>query len=1191
MGSLKESLFVLPALLLLTGLGALRPDPVAAQVLRFTRLTTEDGIAHDTVHCILQDDQGFLWFGTQNGLNRYDGYTFTVYRHRYADPTSLADSTVTAVYQDSAGLLWVGTVVGLDSLDRATGQFHHHLSVSESVSIVLEDNAGNLWIGSHGGGLFRLDRANGEAVQYRHDPASAGTLSDDNVTAIHQDSEGTLWVGTWNGLNALDPITGQINRYHADPDDPASLSHDWVTAILEERTGAPATGSRPVLWVGTGSDDTPEVGGLNRLEVATGRFTRYLHDPDDRHSLGHNQVTALYQDRDGALWVGTEAGLDLWEPAGGRFVHHAHDPLDLHSLGRGRVSVISQDRSGTLWFATRDGGVSAYATAKDRFARYQPDPLDPDSLSGASIGALYLDHEGILWIGVRGGGLNRLDRATGQYTHYLHDPNDPDSLGADTVTALLEDREGVLWVGTSDGLDRLVLSRFQGPDGDGAQFTHYVHDPADPNSLCPGPVKVIAEDRDGVLWVGTEEPGTLGRFSRADESFFCYQHDPADPDGWPDTYGVRALYPDRMGDASTGSGAALWLGTYDGLIRLDPATGTLRRYLHDPVDPSSLIHDFVWSLYQDRAGALWIGTHGGLHRLDPTSGQLTLYTTEDGLPNDAVSAIYQDGQGALWLGTIGGGVSRFDPASGAIRNYDVSDGLPSNSVLIGAHHQSADGEIFLGGPNGFTAFFPADIRDNPTLPPVRLTAFRKFDQVVEFDTDLAELEYITLTYRDNFFALEFAALDFTDPSKNQYAYQLEGFDQDWIYCGTRRYAGYTNVPPGEYTFHVKGSNNDGIWNEAGQSVRIVVAPAFWQTGWFRLLALALVLGVVAVIIRRRLQWVAVLRESEERFRALFESAPLSVLELDVGQSPPQVLRANQRSENLFGWPAAELETVGAERILAAPALEWTANSLRAGQTATTESTGLRRDGGEFPVRICATREPRWGRVILVLEDITAERERRSEEEAIAEERRRIAREIHDGLAQDLAGLRLQVPFWHKLVDEAPARMHAELDGLHTLLGEQIRQARRSIFALRPVELDEQGFWPALRQFVREFGEQYQLHVDLRIDGPTEWLPAYLELALFRVIQESLNNVGKHAQAGMVWIELDLQSGTALTLRVRDDGVGFDPATLSDAGLPGHFGLKQIRERVEYLHGDFCLHTRPGGGTEIAVVLPVGTSKT
>jgi signal transduction histidine kinase len=308
------------------------------------------------------------------------------------------------------------------------------------------------------------------------------------------------------------------------------------------------------------------------------------------------------------------------------------------------------------------------------------------------------------------------------------------------------------------------------------------------------------------------------------------------------------------------------------------------------------------------------------------------------------------------------------------------------------------------------------------------------------------------------------------------------------------------------------------------------------------------------------------------------------------QTPPRIIHANQRSERVYGWSVAEFATASLDRIFPAeaqPALERVMNALSAGETITIESTGLRRDETSFPIRISATGEPGADlkRAILAIEDITAEKERRSEEEAIAEERRRIAREIHDGLAQDLAGLRFEVGLWHKLVDDDPARMHVELDGFQELLNKNIREVRRSIFALRPVALDELGFYPALHQFISEFGEQNQLHLDLRVAGPPERLPASLEPVLFRIIQESLNNVAKHAQASMVWIELDLESPESVTLKVRDDGGGFDPAILGEVVQRGHLGLKQMRERVENLKGVFELRSQPGRGTEIQAVLP------
>ncbi len=1173
-------LFILASL---TALGIPQTARAQSPAPRFTRLTAEQGLSHDMVTAILQDRQGFLWFGTQDGLNRYDGYTFTVYRHLRSDPQSLASSTINALYEDRAGTLWVGTVAGLDSFTGIGGRFTHHSAIPpESIGAIYQDDAGALWVGTVGSGLFRYDPATGAVTAYRHDPADPTSLSDNNVLTIFQDRAGTLWVGTmYGGLNALDPATGRFAHYRHDPTDPTSLTDGWVRVITQDR-GTGEAALRPYLWVGTGVPNDPVSGGLNALDPATGRVIRYRHDPADPHSLSHNHVRAIYEDSTGALWVGTEDGLNLFDPATGRFTHYRHDPLDPHSLSRSDVSALYESRDGVLWVGMDGGGVNKYARARQRFPRYAHDPLDPNSLGGPVVGALLLDHEGILWIGLHDRGLDRLDRATGRFTHYTHDPADPDSLGHNHVTALCEDHTHNLWVGTGGGLDRL--------DRATGRFIHYVHDPADPYTIGPGAVKVIIESRDHTLWIGTEEPGTLNRFDPATGRFTRYQYDPSSPSGFVNTYGIRAIYEDRAGD--------LWLGTYNGLVHFDPRTGRFIQYRHDPENPDSLSHDFVWAIYEDETGMLWVGTHGGLNRFDRATGRFTAYTVEDGLPNDAVVAVLgegdHEGRPYIWLATMGGGVSRFDPRTETFKNYDVGDGLQSNQFVIGAYHRGRDGEIFLGGINGFNAFYPSDIQDNPHVPPVVLTGFRKFDQVVDLGLPLAEVREITLSYRDNFFSFEFAALDYTEPARNQYAYKLEGFDRDWVYCGTRRYAGYTNLPPDRYVFRVKGSNNDGVWNEAGVSVEVRITPPFWQTWWFRGLMAAVVLSIGMSVYTVRAQNVAALREREERFRTLFESAPLCVFEADLAPTPPRVLRANPQSERVYGWPAEEWASVSLGQIFPAgarPDLERMTERLRAGETVHLESTHRRRDGNEFPVRVSAAPERAPGRklAIVVVEDITAEKAWRSEEEAIAEERRRIAREIHDGLAQDLASLRMRARLWHQLVDEAPQQMHAEIDALRGLLRQNIREVRRAIFALRPLALDELGFWPALHRFLDEFGEQNQLHVSLEARGIDEALPAltpHLELVLFRIIQETLNNVAKHAQATTVWVELNVEETGSVCLTVRDDGVGFDPAILDQAIRSGHVGLKQMRERVAVLKGTFTLSSKPGHGTEICITLPL-----
>lgn len=1135
------------------------PLPAQAQfpTLRFFHLTTADGLSHDIVYAIVQDQQGFLWFGTQDGLARYDGYFFVVFRHLRSDPSSLIDNTVQALAVDSAGALWVGTAGGLDRYDRNGRRFVHYGDVAESVTAIYEGRDGALWVGTASAGLFRYDRPADRFV-----PFGAGGPSrpyvDDHILALYQDQEGTLWVGTeYSGLWRSNEAAGFV------PVQSSQAAYRRVTAITQDRNG--------MLWVGSGALHEPEAGGLFSLDPHSGQLVLY------RQGLAHAHVTAVLEDRAGVLWVGTENGLAALDRASGRFSVYHHDPLDPYSLVNDRVYALYEDNAGILWIAT-DGGVSRYVREKDRFTLYRHNPLDPNGLSASRVGAVLLDRSGTLWVGFHAGGLDRID-STGAVVHYQYDPADASSLSHDHVTALLQDRSGAIWVGTSAGLDRLEPAL--------GRFTHYVHDPGDPSSIGPGAVKVIYEDRAGALWIGTEEPGTLSRLDPATGRFTVYRYDPARPDGFPNTYGIRAILEDQAGD--------LWLGTYNGLVRFDPRSGAFIQYRYDPQDPNSLSDDFVWALYEAADGTLWVGTHGGLNRLERATGQFVVYTIEEGLPNDSIAAILGDegrGEAAprsyyLWLATMGGGLSRFDPRTETFRNYDTSDGLQGMHFIIGAAFRSADGELFFGGAEGLNRFYAVDIQDNPHVPPIVLTAFRKFDQVVDFGRDLADVSQITLSYQDNFFSFEFAALDYAYPAGNRYAYILEGFDRDWVYCGTRRYAAYTNVPPGSYTFRVRGSNNDGVWNDAGLAVRVVITPPFWATWWFRSLAALVVLGIALAVARARMRYIAALREREERFRTLFENAPLGVCEADLTCQPPLLLHANPAFERLFGQPLEALQKQPLAALFlpdALPVLERICRAMQNGEKVTLEATGQRGDGSLFPLRLSAAAGPgsRLNRCILAVEDLTAEKVRRSEEEAIAEERRRIAREIHDGLAQDLAGLRLQVRRWQALVESDPARAKAELDELHRLLGDKIREVRRAIFALRPVALDELGFWSALRRFLAEFGEQNQLHVSLQVEGAEDSLPVYLEPTLFRIVQEALNNVAKHAGAHMVWVTLDLREG--VELRVCDDGSGFDPADLPEMARRGHLGLTQMRERVEALGGRLEVRSQPGQGAEICIAL-------
>jgi signal transduction histidine kinase/ligand-binding sensor domain-containing protein/serine phosphatase RsbU (regulator of sigma subunit) len=835
--------FVLLALLLSLSF----PAGLEAQEgnIRFDRLSIEDGLSQSTIFVILQDRQGFMWFGTQDGLNKYDGYEFTIFKHDPEDPTTISDNFVRAIYQDQSGVLWLGTNGGLNQFEPATSTFVRYQhdpandrSLSDNtVRVIFEDRTGVLWLGTDGG-LNQFDPASGVFTRYQHDPADPTTLSHNTVRDIYQDQAGLFWIATeGGGLNRFDLDSGTFSVYRHDPDNPASLSHDDLSAILEDQdeTGA--------LWIST------EGGGLNQFDPATENFTAYKNDLADPHSLSDDNVRTVYQDSTGQLWLGTREGLNRFNRATGKFSHYHNDPADPHSLSANHILSIFEDRAGVLWIGANGGGLNKFNRAIETFAHFTNTSHNPNRLSDRMVWSIFEDQAGYLWIGTSNG-LNRFDRTTGVFTHYHHDHDDPTSLSTDFIPVVIEDRNGVLWVGADEG----GLNKF---DRATESFTAYRHDPDDPTSLSDDDVWSLYEDSQGTLWVGTWGGG-LNRFDPATETFTHYRHDPENPRSVSDDV-IRTIFEDRTG--------ALWLGTNGGgLNRFDRETETFSHYRHDPADPDSLSDNVVRTIYEDRTGLLWIGVDGGgLNKFDRQTETFSHYREKDGLVNDTIYGILEDDEGNLWLST-NNGLSKFNPQTETFKNYNASDGLQSNEFNQGAYHRSQSGELFFGGINGFNAFFADRIQDNPHPPPVVLTGFRIFNEPVKFDRSLAEVTDIELSWRDSVFSFEFAALDFTAPTENRYAYKLEGFDKDWVEAGNRRFATYTDLGGGEYLLQVRGTNNDGVWNEAGTSVRITIAPPPWQTWWAYTLYVLLALGVVVGYARYRTA--AQARELEQQRKEL-----------------------------------------------------------------------------------------------------------------------------------------------------------------------------------------------------------------------------------------------------------------------------------------------------------------------------------
>ncbi len=792
-------------------------DPSAVTPpIKFKHLTLKDGLSQSTVQTILQDKLGFIWFGTQDGLNRFNGYTFTAFRPDPKDPYSLTDRWINDMVEDPAGVIWIGTQGGgLNSYDYKTGRFTHYEHdsnnpdslIGNDILTLLVDRTGTLWIGATEG-LDRFDPEHNLFVHYQNDPSDPTSLVNNNIHAIYEDHDGTIWVGTGHGLDRLDRQTGTFTHISTEGSD-GGLTYYNIQAIYQD--------SRGDLWVGTSY-------GLNRLSPGASKFEHFVPDANDPNSLSHTFVSAILEDKQGVLWIGTSNGLNRFDRDNQHFITYYREPGNSDSLTDATISSLYLDEEGLLWIGTFTGGVNILDQGKIKFTHYKNNPFDAASISPGGIFAISEDQQGYLWIGAYGSGLNRLDRATGEFLHYRNDPNNPDSLQNDFIYSVHVDLKGTVWVGTEMGLDELDVST--------GKFTHYWHDPMDPLTLGSFTVLAVLTDSRGILWLGTRDG--LDRFNRKNGQFIHYQQDPQNPTGIS-AGSVICLFETRQGD--------LWLGMLNsGLNRLDRETGQFENFRHNPDDPYSLSDDTVLAIHQDSQGALWLGTGNGLDKFDPDTGVEKRFTIDDGLPNNVIYAIVEDDQGGLWLST-NNGISHFDPYTEIFENFDEGDGLQSREFNMHSAIRTQDGTIAFGGVNGLNLFNPMNIQSNPYVPPVVLTSLTQGGQPFAANQTAETVEQITLRWPYNYFEFEFAALSYAESERNQYTYFLENFDTGWSPIGTRRFGRYTNLPGGDYKLHIKGSNNDGIWNETGVSIAVLVIPPIWQNWWFQA---SLVLLVVSV---------------------------------------------------------------------------------------------------------------------------------------------------------------------------------------------------------------------------------------------------------------------------------------------------------------------------------------------------------
>ncbi len=776
--------------------------------LKFKRLTTNDGLSQSHVSATLRDHKGFMWFATDEGLNRYDGYKFTAYKHIHEKKSSVSNNFIYDVLEDSSRNMWIGTASGLDKFDREKEEFIHYTpGKSITVKDILEDSKQRIWIGTTDG-LYLLNKENGTFKNYRHNETDTASLSNDLIYRMAEDKKGQLWIATKDGLNRFNPETGSFLCYRNDRNNAKSIGGNWIKAVFKD--------SRNRIWIGT------QGSGIALFNPVDNSFTNFRHDEKNSKSISHDDILSFAEDNDGRLWIGTEnGGISVLQNDTKTFITYKHDFNNVTSLSNNSIYSLYRDAIGNMWAGTWSGGVNLLPRYGEKFAHYQQIAGNRNSLSNNIVLAIAGDSDGNLWLGTDGGGLNHFNRKTKAFTRFSHDPYNKNSISSDYVLSVAEVDHGILALGyQSGGFDLYNVKS--------GMVTHYVPDENNPNSIASSSVNHVYKDREGIIWLSTWGGG-LYSFDMTTRRFTRYQHHSSDSGTLGNNF-VHFVQEDVNGN--------LWVPNVSGLDLFDRKNKRFTHYHSQEGNSQSLNNNLVESIFKDHKGNAWIGTVDGLNFLD-SKGHFAAYTQKDGFANNMIRSILEDRHGSLWLAT-NQGLTHFDPSSKAVRNYGMSDGLQGNEFKSRSSYMAPDGEMFFGGSNGFNSFYPDSLKDNKFIPPVYITGFQIFNTSVEPGTrntvlskDISGTKEITLSYRQSVFTFEFSALNYILPEKNQYAYKLEDFDKEWSYIGNKRSATYTNLDPGEYVLKVKASNNDNLWNEEETSIKLIITPPFWLTWWFK----------------------------------------------------------------------------------------------------------------------------------------------------------------------------------------------------------------------------------------------------------------------------------------------------------------------------------------------------------------------
>lgn len=782
----------------------------------FERLTIEDGLSNNSINCILQTSNGFLWIATKDGLNRYDGHSFKIFKNIPLDSTSLPENYIMSLLESRDGTLWVGTWGGglckYNSMYETFTRIDSPSPFDDYIQCLFEDHYYNLWYGTTTAGLFKLNRKTGTIHSYNKKFSDKIQFPADNITFITDDRKGFLWIGTWNdGLIQFNPKTETFKQFTHNPKNVHSISSNGVWHLFND--------DEKYLWLSTFS-------GVDILDLNTYEITYQPNFSVEETKHLTTPIRQILKDHFGKIWIGTYDyyGLFYYDKNEVRkrldnnvlssLINEEDNP---NSLSSNRIRWMYEDRNYNIWFGTEDGLNKLPATKP--FVQYRYFPLRKISLGGKVVSSIFEGKNNSLWVGFGGGGFDKIDLKTNSISHFNHHTDIQHSLSNYDVVTIYEDKKGTVWIGTRTG----GLNRFNPQTG---KFKHYLHDSKNPNSIISNWVQQIIETRKDQFLIGTNDG--LQILDCDNETFTYYK--PVvknDSVSLPLTLSVNALFEDREEN--------LWIGTWlDGLFRYSPNEQKLYHYIPNVRNLFSLSSSKVTTIIEDSKGFIWVGTHsGGINKFDKSTGKFKRYNTKNGLPNDVVFGVLEDADGFLWISTLKG-LAKFNPLNESFRIYDQSDGLINNTFNWRASFKNQSGKMYFGGLHGFISFDPQQIKVDSTLTRVAFTSFKVFNKEATLPQSLPATKEIMLAYDQNFFSIEFTTLNMAPSHKHNYSYMLEGIDSDWIQSKNRTTAYYTDIEPGNYKFLVKASNADNIWSDP-IALSVIIKPAWWMTWWFKVI--------------------------------------------------------------------------------------------------------------------------------------------------------------------------------------------------------------------------------------------------------------------------------------------------------------------------------------------------------------------